>query len=183
MRVFFIVVILVLSFEGYTGALEERVVILNAAVSGKKAVVSFRLSNSNPPELVEVIKSGIAVAFNYEIKVKRVHKNWFDETVGSLSFKREIKFDPISREFIIRSGEGGGVRIVKGVVEALAEFFRVENLEIPLWKGAVSGKTYEIFVRAKLDELEISDVFKFLPFLSSWFEVKTDWAHLKVKAK
>jgi hypothetical protein len=176
-------IILLHSWTLCFGDIEQKILIESASVEGRLAVLSFHLSNPYDPELLEVIKSGIEVKFEYEILVKRVHKNWLDVTVGKMKVTKEIKYDPVSDEFSVLVLPGNKRGFFKDIVEAAKEFFGCTNLEVPLSGGVVRGKKYEIFVRAKLDKLVVADVFKYIPFVSGWFEVTTDWANVKVKAR
>ena len=44
--------------------------------------IRFRLENAFSPEMVESLKSGIEISFRVRVEVERVHRNWFDVTVG-----------------------------------------------------------------------------------------------------
>lgn len=161
----------------------QKVVIEKGFVEENAVTVSFRFSNPYSPELMEVIKSGIEVKFEYEIVVKRVHKNWFNVTIGGGKYLKKIKYDPLSNEFIVSSDAFGLKKFFKDLRRATIEFFGFQDLRVPLSASSVSGKKYEISVRAQLDELDVAGIFQYLPFVSNWFKVKTDWARLRVNAR
>ncbi|RMG59248.1 MAG: DUF4390 domain-containing protein [Deltaproteobacteria bacterium] len=165
--------------HGYEG----KIVLKEALVRGREGRVSFQMVGTGVEELEEVIKSGIRVTFRFDVLIKRVHRNWFDRTVGSLTLTKEIHYDPVAKESVITLNPSGKRFLVKDLAKAMSEFFSEKDLVVPLSEEARRGKTYEIFVRARLDQLEIGEVFGFLPFIRSWFEVKTEWAHVKVKAR
>lgn len=161
----------------------QRIVIENVFIEGDVATLSFHLSNPYSPELMEVIKSGILVKFEYEFVIKRVHKNWFNISVGTWKILKMIQYDPLSDEYIVRQGTSPGKRFFKDLKAATEDFFRFRQLQVRLAKGAVKGKKYEISVRAQLEELDVVGIFKYIPFVSNWFEVRTDWARVRVNAR
>jgi hypothetical protein len=182
----FIMILLALSFfsPAFSKPDEiQKIVIESGSVERDAVTLSFRLSNPYSPELMEVIKSGIEVRFEYEIVIKRVHKNWFNVTVGGGIILKKIKYDPLSNEFVVSSDPLEGKKFFKDLEVATMDFFSFQNLHLPLSKFSVRGKRYEISVRAQLDELDVAGIFKYIPFVSNWFKVKTDWTRLRVNAR
>ncbi len=160
-----------------------KIVIEEGIVEGDAATLSFRISNPYSPELMEIIKSGIEVKFEYEILIRRVHKNWFNRTVGEENILRKIMYDPLADEFVVEDGTGKGKKFFRTLHAAAMAFFSFHDLRVLLSPVSVSGKKYEVSVRAQLEDLDVTGIFKFIPFVSNWFRVKTDWARLRVKAR
>lgn len=161
----------------------QRILIEKGNVDGDVATLSFRLMNPHSPELMEVMKSGIEVRFEYEVVVKRVHKNWFNVPVAKGSIVKSIHYDPLSNEYIVTQGYSSMRKFFKDLKMAAKDFFTFHDLEVRLSEVSVSGKKYEISVRAQLDDLDVVGVFKYIPFISNWFRLKTDWARIRVNAR
>jgi hypothetical protein len=161
----------------------SRVAIDEGEVAGARAVVSFHLASGSSPEMLEMIKSGIDVKFEYEVVVERVYRAWFNPTVGKMRIKKRIKYDPIQDEYSVTSSFNEKKVFYHDPLNASKAFFGYDGLVIPLERSAKKGERFEISVRARLDEVELSDIFRHIPFVSSWFQVKTDWTHLKVNAR
>ena len=161
----------------------QRILIEKGNVERDIATLSFRMMNPHSPELMEVMKSGIEVRFEYEVVVKRVHKNWFNVPVAKGSIVKSIHYDPLSNEYIVTQGNSSARKFFKDLKMAAKEFFSFHDLEVRLSEVSVSGKKYEISVRAQLDDLDVVGIFKYIPFISNWFRLKTDWARIRVNAR
>lgn len=169
------------SFGGSGGT--SSVIIDDGKVSGRIAHVSFHMSQPYSPELLEVIKSGIEVKFKYEVVVTEVKDNWFDRERGALKVEKVIKYDPLSNEYAVIASQGGEKKIFLELKKATEEFFSAKGLNITLSRNPVSGIYFEIKVRASVDKREVAGILKYIPFISPWFEVKTDWTSISVVAK
>ncbi len=161
----------------------QRILIEKGNIERDVATLSFRLMNPHSPELMEVMKSGIEVRFEYEVVVKRVHKNWFNVPVAKGSIVKSIHYEPLSNEYIVTQGNSSAKKFFKDLKMAAKDFFSFHDLEVRLSEVSVSGKKYEISVRAQLDDLDVVGIFKFIPFISNWFRLKTDWARIRVDAR
>jgi len=151
---------------------EPRIVEIQGHVQGEKAFVRFRLRDAFSPEMLEGLKSGIEIFFRTQVEVERVHRNWFDLTVGDLTVTRSVRYDALSRVFRLKRSDGE--KLLPDIYLALEEMSRYEVV-VPLRFPAIPGKRYRARVRTRLDRVGLSEPLRSVFFFSSLWDVETDW--------
>ncbi|MEW6720722.1 MAG: DUF4390 domain-containing protein [Thermodesulfobacteriota bacterium] len=151
-----------------------KVVQVGGTVRGKEARVQFRIENAFTPEMVEALKSGIEITFRVRLEVERVHRNWFNVTVGDMKYAQSIRYDVLSR--VYRFHRGGVDEIVPDLRHAVERMTRLEAT-VPLSGEISGGKPYRARVRVRLDQAGLADPLRTIVFFSSVWDVETDWAH------
>lgn len=142
-------------------------------VKGREARVQFRLRNGFPPEMVEALKSGIEISFRVSVEVERVHKNWIDVQVGRVTRNRSVRYDALARVYRIQRDTGGeSVPDLIDAIRAMEEY----TVTVPLAVDAIPGKRYLARVRVRLDRVGLSDPLRRIFFLSSLWDLETEWA-------
>jgi len=145
---------------------------IHGEAKGKKATVHFTLRNAFSPEMVEALKSGIEISFKTVVRVKRHHRNWFDTTIGEITFSRSVRYDVLSR--VYRLNRGKEVDLLPDIFTALAGMTRYE-IVVPLTSTVIPGKSYQALVRTRLDKVGLSEPLRSIVFFSSLWDLETDW--------
>jgi hypothetical protein len=145
---------------------------IRGQAKGKEARVSFTLRKAFSPEMVEALKSGIEISFKTVVRVQRVHRNWFDITMGEATFSRSVRYDSLSR--VYRLNRGKGEELLSDVFAALAGMTQYEVV-VPLDFEIERGKKYRAWVRTRLDKVGLSEPLRSIFFFSSLWDVETDW--------
>lgn len=162
------------------GAPRPSVVDIRGVVEGQKARVAFRLRNAFSPEMVEALKSGIEISFRTEIRVERVYKNWFDQTVGAVRFSRSVRYDVLSRVFHLNRGSGEErLGDIFSALSGMTEY----DVVVPLSAPAERGKKYRAYVRTHLDRVGLSEPLRSILFFSSFWDVETGWERGYLEAR
>lgn len=146
---------------------------IQGQVKGREARVKFTLLNAFTPEMVEALKSGIEISFRTVVRVERVHRGWFDTSMGEVKFSRTVRYDSLSR--VYRLHRGGAEELLPDVNAALSGM-TTYDIAVPLWMEAEQGKSYRAHVRARLDKVGLSETLRSILFFSSIWDVETDWA-------
>jgi len=152
---------------------------VGGTVQGKAATVSFRLRHAFSPEMVEALKSGIDISFRIRVEVERVHRNWFNTTVGEMQFTQSVRYDVLSR--VYRLSGLGRLEILPDLQQVLDRMTHYE-VTVPLTAGVERGKPYRANVRARLDRAGLSEPLRSIVFFSSMWDVETGWARGPLKA-
>ncbi len=147
---------------------------VGGTIHGKEARVRFRLRNAFTPEMVEALKSGIEISFRITVEVKRIHRNWFNVSMGEIQYTQSIRYDVLSK--VYRFHHGGENDLLPDVQSALDRMTRLE-VTVPLTGEVARGKPYQAGVRARLDRVGLSEPLRSIIFFSSLWDVETDWAH------
>jgi len=152
---------------------KPRITDIHGEAKGGKAKVHFTLRNAFSPEMVEALKSGIEISFETVVRVRRHHRNWFDTTVGEITFSRSVRYDVFSR--VYRLNRGKEVDLLPDIFTALARMTRYEVV-VPLTSPVTPGKRYQALVRTHLDKVGLSEPLRSILFFSSLWDVETEWA-------
>ncbi|MBI5577304.1 MAG: DUF4390 domain-containing protein [Deltaproteobacteria bacterium] len=152
---------------------KPEIVGIGGQVRGREARVKFTLQNAFTPEMVEALKSGIEISFKTVVRVERVHHGWFNTTLGEIKFSRSVKYDVLAR--VYRLNREGQEDLLPDIHAALAGMTRYE-VAVPVFIDAESGKTYRAYVRIRLDRVGLSEPLRSIFFISSLWDVETDWA-------
>lgn len=151
---------------------EPRISGIHGHVKGREARVVFTLSDAFSPEMVEALKSGIEVSFKTVIRVERVHRRWFDTTVGEIEFSRSVRYDVLSR--VYRLHRENGEERLPDILDALAGMTRYD-VAVPLSGSVDRGKKYRAYVKTRLDKVGLSEPLRSIFFFSSLWDLETDW--------
>ncbi|NNG46679.1 MAG: DUF4390 domain-containing protein [Deltaproteobacteria bacterium] len=152
---------------------KPRITDIHGEAKGGKAKVHFTLRNAFSPEMVEALKSGIEISFKTIVRVRRHHRNWFDMTIGEITFSRSVRYDVFSR--VYRLNRGKEVDLLPDIFTALAGMTRYE-IVVPLTSPVTPGKRYKALVRTRLDKVGLSEPLRSILFFSSIWDVETEWA-------
>lgn len=151
---------------------EPKIAEIRGHVKGEQAFVRFQLRNAFTPEMVEALKSGIEISFRTQVEVERVHRNWFNVTVGDLTLSRSVRYDALSRVYRLKRSDGE--KLLPDIFSALDEMTRYEVV-VPLRFPAIPGRRYRALVRTRLDRVGLSEPLRSIFFFSSIWDVETDW--------
>ena len=172
----------VLAAPGFSSSSESpkpRIRDIHGQARGKEARVYFTLRNAFTPEMVEALKSGIEISFKTVVRIQRVHRNWFDATIGEATFSRSVRYDALSR--VYRLDREQGEELLPDIFAALAGMTRYEVV-VPLAYEVVRGKKYRARVRTRLDKVGLSEPFRSIFFFSSLWDVETEWEEGEISA-
>src|SRR4030067_138107 len=122
---------------------------IRGQAKGREARVSFTLRKAFSPEMVEALKSGIEISFKTIVRVQRVHRNWFDPTVGEVTFSRSVRYDSLSRVYLLNRGKGE--ESVPDIFAALSGMPQHEVI-VPLDFEIERGKKYRAWGRGRADQ-------------------------------
>lgn len=174
-RIAVLFILLILSLPQGSGAAsskDPKIIGITGHVKGREARVAFTVSNAFSPEMVEALKSGIEVSFKTVIRVERVHRRWFNSTLGEIEFSRSVQYDVLSR--VYRLHRETGEELVPDILDALSGMTQYD-VAVPLSSSAVRGKKYRAYVKTRLDKVGLSQPLRSIFFFSSLWDLETDW--------
>ena len=141
-------------------------------VKNRQARISFNVTDAFSPEMVEALKSGIEVSFRTAIRVERVHRRWFDTTVGDVEFSRSVRYDALSR--VYRLHRENGEELLTDVLDAIEGMTRY-SVVVPISAEVDRGKKYRAYVKTRLDKVGLSEPLRSIFFFSSLWDIETTW--------
>ena len=146
---------------------------VGGTVQGKEARIQFMLENAFFPEMIESLKSGIEISFRVDVEIERIHRNWFNVTIGDFQYTQSIRYDVLSRVYRLRHPDGE--EILSDPQQALNRMTS-SQVTVPLSMEVTRGKLYRANVRVHLDRTGLSESLRSIAFFSSKWDVETNWA-------
>lgn len=145
---------------------------VGGTVKGKEARIHFRLENAFFAEMTEALESGIEISFRIEVEVERIHRNWFNVTIGDFQYTQSIRYDVLARVYRLRHPDGDEILPDLQQVLDRMTFF---HATVPLSMEVRPGKIYRASVRVRLDRTGLSEPLRSIVFFSSMWDVETNW--------
>lgn len=136
---------------------------------GNELLFSFQLVDAFDEATLERIQSGLPTSFDYDVKLDRLRRWWFNNTVSKSELQVIAMYNAITREYLVNYKLDGRLiesRVVKNEAElerAMTEFHALALLEIPDVPGRLVAR-----VRV---ELGSRTILGFIPTKSH-----TEWA-------
>ena len=143
---------------------------VGGTVQGKEARIHFRLENAFFPEMIESLNNGIDISFHIDVEVERIHRNWFNVTVGDFQYTQSIQYDVLARVYRLRHPDGE--EILPDLQQALDKMTFLQ-VTVPLSMEVTRGKLYRASVRVRLDRAGLSEPLRSIVFFSSIWDVET----------
>ncbi len=170
-----IVVLLVLLCAANAHSKEAKISDVVVSTSNE-AVLSFVVSDAMTKDIEEAIKSGIATAFTFRVKLYRKKSFWIDTKVKDISFRHTVNYNTLKDEYYLTLDEKGNDRITLKNIDKMKELM-VTVKEIPLIRASISKKqsTYKVKIKAELDTIDLPFPLNHMLFFVSFWNFETDW--------
>ena len=110
---------------------------LEATRLDSRLAVSFLLEGAFDGATLERIQSGLPTGFDYELRLERTRKWWFNKGVDRVRFKVVAMYNAITREYLVNYKLDGDLidsRVVMTddeLEQAITSFHQVDALEVP----------------------------------------------------
>jgi hypothetical protein len=135
------------------------------------ARIDYRLTE----EAVEALGSGVTLTFQVEISVSRVRRWWLDPEVVSIRRDWQLSWDPLSKRFVVRYPDDRESTSHATLFGALNALGRVQDLLIADASRLDADATYDVAVRAVLDQQTLPGPLQVLAFWDGGFSLESDW--------
>jgi hypothetical protein len=135
------------------------------------ARIDYRLTE----EAVEALGSGVTLTFQVETSVSRVRRWWLDPEVISIRRDWQLSWDPLSKRFVVRDPDDREPTSHATLFGALNALGRVQDLLIADASRLDADATYDVAVRAVLDQQTLPGPLQVLAFWDGGFSLESDW--------
>jgi len=149
---------------------EPHLADLRVALVDGNIEVSFQLREAYSEETFERIRTGLPTGFEYQFRLDRDRKRWFDASLASSSLQVVAMYNAVTQEYLINyklDGELIESRVAREPKALELALTRFEGISIFVLSGASADD--RLLVRARAD-LGSKTGFLFLPT-----RVTTDW--------
>ena len=138
---------------------------LRAGVYYLDALIDIELNE----EAGEALTKGVSLAFELQIEVQRKRRFWLDKLYADLKQRYELHYHALSQRYIVRNTNTGEQQGFTALDAALASLGDISSLPIIDETLIEPDETYEIRIRAVLDNKSIPGA---LRLFFNWF---VDW--------
>lgn len=144
---------------------------LDAGVWYLSARIDYRLNR----DTLEALQNGIPLTFELQVELSR-ERSWLpDENLAELRQDFELSWQPLARSYLVRNKNSGDQRAHTTLFAALKDLGRINAL--PLIDAALvdDGETYEVSLRAILDQQQLPGPLRMLAFWDEDFTLESEW--------
>jgi len=144
--------------------------------NNENLTLSFKLENSFPAEMKEVILNGTPITFTFFVVLREIKDFWPDRKIVDIKIDHLLKYNVLKKEFVIkRSWEIDEVSITKSFVEAQHLMAVISSLKILPFSWLENGSRYQIAIKAELSKANLPLNLRSVMFFSPSWGFETDW--------
>ena len=144
--------------------------------NNENLTLSFKLENSFPAEMKEVILNGTPITFTFFVVLREIKDFWPDRKIVDIKIDHLLKYNVLKKEFVIkRSWEIDEVSITKSFVEAQHLMAVISSLKILPFSWLENGSRYQIAIKAELSKANLPFDLRTAMFFSPPWGFETDW--------
>lgn len=149
---------------------------LNDGVWFATARIDYRLSE----DALEALESGVSLTIQLEIELTRVRRLWVDQKVASLKQGYVLSYQPLSERYVVKNLNSGEQNSFATLFSALNNMGRI--VDLPIIDASILDEdvTYEISMRAVLDQDTLPGPLRVIAFWSDGFRLVSDWYRWKL---
>jgi hypothetical protein len=115
-----------------------------------RVLVSFKLSDVFTDDIRTAIHSGVTITFVYDVQLRRGATLWLDRTIESSSVTATVKYDPVTRKYLVtRKADGRMERAETLEREEATREWLTEFDKLPLFSSRSLEPNAEYYVRVR----------------------------------
>ena len=140
------------------------------------------IKNSSTPEMLEGVKNGIPITFDFFIELEKVINNWPDTTLAEQTIHHTLKYDPLREEYqVTLSEKGNKIVTTPSITKAMEYMSELNSVKIIERDKLIPDAPYAIHVKAKMAEKTLPlNMHYIIPFISLW-DYETDWRTIEFR--
>lgn len=150
------------------------------SVSGTDGLkVSFMVRNAFTKEMEDAVKSGLPIAFTFNVELERVRGMWINEGLGAWEFKRFVRYDTLKDEYVVSreeaNGNGDSGTRIKEFNEMKEIMSALTGASIAPTKALEAEEVYEVRAKATLQTVTLPFFLDNVLFFVKAWNHETDW--------
>ena len=132
------------------GSLSAQSIQVTPLTREDRVLVSFKLTNVFTDDVRTAIHSGVTITFAYDVQLRRGATLWLDRTIESSSVTATVKYDPVTRKYLVtRTADGRLDRVETLDREEIARQWLTEFERLPLFSSRTLEANAEYYVRVR----------------------------------
>lgn len=126
-------------------------------------------------EMLEGVRNGIPLTFRFDIRLNKIHKNWFDSELVEHKINHTLSYDPLKEEYQVAFAERDRPEVTRSLEEAKQMMADLNGLQLYPLNELQVGSPYSLEIKATLVENTFPlGIHSIIPFTSLW-NFETDW--------
>ncbi len=131
-------------------------------------------------EATEALQNGVTLTFRVEVSISRVRNWWLDPEVIAIQRDWQLTYDPLTKRYLVQYPDESEPTSHATLFGALNAIGRVQNLLVAEGSQLSEGETYDVAVRAVLDQQKLPGPLRLLEFWDGGFSLESDWYEWKI---
>ena len=143
------------------------------------AAVAYRLST----EARDALHAGVPLVIRLDVEIFHPRRWWFDNEDAALLQSYQLEYHALSERYIVLNLNSGEQATFGSLFAALESLGRVEGL--PLIDAAVleEGRTYDVRLRAVLDQEQFPGPLRLLAFWRRDWSIASEWYRWRLQSE
>jgi hypothetical protein len=134
------------------------------------------IKNSFKPEMIEGVRNGIPITFDFSVELEKVNNNWPDSTLTEQTIRHTLTYDPLREEYrVILPEKGNNIVTTPSIDKAMELMAELNGLKVIERDKLIPDAPYALHVKAKMAEKTLPlNMHYIIPFISLW-DFETEW--------
>lgn len=140
------------------------------------------IKNSFTNEMLEGVRNGIPILFDFSIELEKVNKNWLDTTLVETTIQHTLTYNLLKEEYQITLQERDNKTITTESIDKAMELMtEINGIKIIKRNKLAPDTPYALHIKAKLAEKTLPmNMHYIIPFISLW-NFETDWRTIEFR--
>ena len=138
-------------------------------------LVSGRIDYRFSREVTEALRNGVTITFGLEIELVEPRRWWLDSTVVRIRQESTLSYEPLSDGYVVRNTRTGEQQTFTALYAAVRALGRISDLPLVADADLDPEASYEVAMRAALDQEALPGPLRLLAFWSSGLDLESDW--------
>jgi len=135
------------------------------------ARIDYRLTD----KALAALDSGVALTFSVEVSASRVRNWWTDPEVLDVKRDWKLTYEPLTKRYLVKYPDDREETSHATLFGALNAMGRIQDLPIADASVMKEDETYDVSVRAVLDQRTLPGPLQVLAFWNGGFSLESDW--------
>jgi hypothetical protein len=121
------------------------------------------------------LDNGVALTFRVEVSASRVRRWWTNKEIIDVERDWQLSYEPLTKRYLVKYPDDREETSHATLFGALNAMGRVQGLPIVEASRMNANETYEVAIRAVLDQRTLPGPLQMLAFWGGGFSLESDW--------
>jgi hypothetical protein len=147
----------------------------NIRLADSSWVLTARIDYRLTDKALAALENGITLTFRVEVSINRVRGWWTNPEVVDVVRDWRLSYEPLTKRYLVQYPDNREQTSHATLFGALNAMGRIQSVPIAEASRLREHETYEIFVKAVLDQRTLPGPLQFFAFWDGGFSLESDW--------